>query len=81
MKKKPITNYFRQWSVSAYRTALFMIFLSIPVMIALIAYGFMKVKTGVIKKSRKLYLFSVNICMAVTIVNIIYWNWCMFWMI
>jgi len=77
----PTLFNFQQWPVTAYRTALFIIFLSIPVMIALIVYGFIKVKTGVIKKSRKLYLFSVNICMAVTIVNIIYWNWCMFWMI
>ena len=61
--------------------ALFMIFLSIPVMVALIVYGFIKMKNNVMKKSRKLYLYSVDICMAITIVNIIYWNWCMFWMI
>lgn len=72
---------FQQWSVLAYKTALFMIFLSILIMVALIVYGFIKMKNNVMKKSRKLYLYSVDICMAITIVNIIYWNWCMFWMI
>lgn len=77
----PTLFNFQQWSVSAYKMALFMIFLSIPVMVALIVYGFIKMKNNVMKKSRKLYLYSVDICMAITIVNIIYWNWCMFWMI
>lgn len=77
----PTLFNFLQWSVSAYKMALFMIFLSIPVMVALIVYGFIKMKNNVMKKSRKLYLYSVDICMAITIVNIIYWNWCMFWMI
>lgn len=77
----PTLFNFQQWSVSAYKTALFMIFLSILIMVALIVYGFIKMKNNVMKKSRKLYLYSVDICMAITITNIIYWNWCMFWMI
>lgn len=77
----PTLFNFQQWSVLAYKMALFMIFLSIPIMVALIVYGFIKMKNNVMKKTRKLYLYSVNICMAITIVNIIYWNWCMFWMI
>lgn len=77
----PTLFNFQQWSVLAYKTALFMIFLSILIMVALIVYGFIKMKNNVMKKSRKLYLYSVDICMAITIVNIIYWNWCMFWMI
>lgn len=77
----PTLFNFQQWSVLAYKTALFMIFLSILIMVALIVYGFIKMKNNIMKKSRKLYLYSVDICMAITIVNIIYWNWCMFWMI
>lgn len=72
---------FQQWSVSAYRMALFIICLSIPIIFALIVYGLIKMKNNVMKRTRKVYLYSLNICMVITIVNIIYWNWCMFWMI
>lgn len=72
---------FQQWSVSAYRTALFIICLSALAMLALIVCGAVTVKNNVIKRSRKVYIYSVNICMAITAVNIVYWNWCMFWMI
>lgn len=77
----PTLFNFQQWSVSAYRIAFFLIFLSALVMLALIVYGFIKLKNHVMKSSRKVYIHSLNICMAVTIVNIFYWNWGMFWMI
>lgn len=77
----PTLFNFQQWPVSAYRMALFIICLSIPIMFALIVYGLIKMKNNVMKRTRKVYLYSLNICMVITIVNIIYWNWCMFWMI
>ena len=77
----PTLFNFQQWSVSAYKIALFLIFLSALVMLTLIVYGFIKLKNNVMKSSRKAYIHSLNICMAVTIVNIFYWNWGMFWMI
>lgn len=77
----PTLFNFQQWSSSAYRIALFLVFLSVLVMVTLIVYGFMKLKNSDMKRSRKLYIHSLNICMAITIVNIVYWNWCMFWMI
>ena len=72
---------FQQWSVFAYKTALFVVLLSAFVMCALIAYSFFKTKKITINKSRKIYIHSINICMLLTIINIIYWNWGMFWMI
>ena len=77
----PTLFNFQQWSILAYRIALFLIFLSMLGMTALIIYGFMKLKNRTIKKSRKIYICSINICLVVTIVNIIYWDWAMFWMI
>lgn len=77
----PTLFNFQQWSISTYRIALFLIFLSMLGMIALAIYGFMKLKNCTLKKPQKIYIYSVNICLAVTIVNIIYWNWAMFWMV
>lgn len=77
----PTLFNFQQWSVSAYRIALFLIFLSALAMFALIVCGIVKSKNNTVKKSRKRYIHSINVCMAVTIVNIIYWSWWMFWMI
>ena len=77
----PTLFNFQQWPVSAYRLALFLIFLSVLAMLTLIIYGFIKLKNNVMKNSRKVYIHSLNFCMAITIINIIYWNWCMFWMI
>ena len=77
----PTLLNFQQWTVLAYRIALFVIFLSALAMLALIVYGFVKSKDGIAKKSRRIYVHSINICMVVTVVNIIYWNWYMFWMI
>lgn len=77
----PTLFNFQQWSIGAYRFVLFLIFLSVPVMVALIIYGFIKLKNSTMRKSRRIYIHSINIGLAVTIVNIIYWNWCMFWMV
>ena len=77
----PTLFNFQQWSILAYRIALFLIFLSMLGMTALIIYGYMKLKNRAMRKSRKIYICSINICLIVTIVNIIYWDWAMFWMI
>lgn len=77
----PTLFNFQQWSVTAYRIALFIIFLSMLAMLAMIIYGFIKTGKSDMKKTGKIYIYSINVCMAVTIVNIIYWNWCMFWKI
>lgn len=77
----PTLFNFQQWSVSAYRAALALILLSGLIMLALIIFGYSKLRTGDLKKSRKIYIHSINICLAVTVVNIVYWNWFMFWMI
>lgn len=77
----PTLFNFQQWSVLAYRAALFLIFLSMLGMAAIMIYGLMKLKNNAMRKSRKVYIHSINICLLVTIVNIIYWEWGMFWMV
>lgn len=73
-------NY-QQWSILSYRIAFLLVLLSAFAMCALAIYGFIKQKNSITKKSQKIYIHSINICMIVTIINIFYWNWGMFWMI
>lgn len=77
----PTLFNFQQWAVSTYRIALFLIFLSMLAMSALIVYGLIRLKNNTMTKLQKISIHSINICMTVTIVNILYWNWCMFRMI
>jgi len=77
----PTLFNFQQWSVFAYKAALFVVLLSAFAMCVHIFYSFLKTKKISINKSRKKYIHSINICMLLTIINIIYWNWGMFWMI
>ncbi len=72
---------FQQWAISSYRLAFFGIFLITLVMVALVVYSFIKMRKSTVKKSRKVYIHSINVCMVISIINIIYWNLCMFWMI
>lgn len=77
----PTLFNFQQWSVLAYRFSLFLILLSAVAMSVLVIYGLIKMKKCPMKKSRRIYIHSINVCMVVAIVNIIYWSWGMFWMI
>lgn len=72
---------FQQWSLQTYRFAFLLIFLSALAMAAMIIYGFVNIRNSDAKKSRKRYVYFMNICMAVTIINIVYWDWFMFWRI
>ena len=73
-------NY-QQWSILSYRIAFLLVLLSALAICTLAIYGFIKQKNSITKKSQKIYIHSINICMIVTIINIFYWNWGMFWMI
>ncbi len=77
----PTLFNYQQWCISGYRIALFLIFLSALLMSALVVYGFVKQKRIAVKKVQKIEFYFVNVCMTVTIANIIYWNWGMFWLI
>jgi len=77
----PTLFNFQQWSVLAYRFSLFLILLSAVAMSVLVIYGLIKMKKCPMKKSRRIYIHFINVCMVVAIVNIIYWSWGMFWMI
>ncbi len=77
----PTLFNFQQWSTLGYGIAFFLILVSALVMLAMTIYGFMKQKNDITKTSRKIYIHSINICMLITIINIFYWNWGMFWML
>jgi CubicO group peptidase (beta-lactamase class C family) len=72
---------FQQWPVFAYKMSFLLIFITAIVLFILVIWGFIKIKNSTMKKSRRIYLHSINICMIITIINTIYWQWGMFWVI
>lgn len=77
----PTLFNFHQWTHLGYQAALFAVFAAALVMAGMIVSGIVKLRTNTMKKSRKGYIGAVCVCMALTIVNIVYWEWGMFWMI
>lgn len=80
MVNSTLTN-FQQWPVFAYKMSFLLIFITAIILFILVIWGFIKIKNSTMKKSRRIYLNSINVCMIITIVNIIYWQWGVFWVI
>ncbi|MEE0264103.1 MAG: serine hydrolase domain-containing protein [Acutalibacteraceae bacterium] len=77
----PTLFNFQQLTVSEYRFVFFLVFLVAVALLALVVYSFIKIRKCDLQKSRKIYIYSMNASLIVSLINIIYWNWCMFWMI
>lgn len=63
---------FQQWPVFAYKMSFLLIFITAIVLFILVIWGFIKIKNSTMKKSRRIYLHTINICMIITIINTIY---------
>ena len=69
----------QQWPYLVYKILFLIIFMDILAMMVLVLYGiFRMIKCGM-KKSRKVYVISMNVCMIMAVVSAIYWEWGMFW--
>lgn len=77
----PTLFNFHQWTHFGYQAALFVVFATALAMAGMIVSAIVRFRAHPMKKSRKGYISAVGVCMALTIVNIIYWDWGMFWMI
>ena len=69
----------QQWPYLVYKILFFIIFMDILAMMVLVLYGIFKMIKCEMKKLRKAYVISMNICMIMAVVSAIYWEWGMFW--
>lgn len=68
----------QQWPIIVYKILFFAIFLAMVAMMALVVFGFVKMKKIAMRKMRRIYIMTISFSMILAIISIIYWEWGMF---